>query len=656
MNLTGWLPEDTLRGPDGKVRPIAWLLLATVLFMAASHIAQLWLLILPSGQFKALHLGLALIVVFLTRAQLENGWARRILGVALAVLSLLCCAYVIWMFDALVNERMFGPSAGDMVVGSALLVVTLIATASTWGWTIPVLAVLTLLYASFGNVFESHLLYHSGVSFDRLISYTSIPFFQGLLGSMTGQSASLIFIFMIFAGLLKSTGGIDFILTVAGRLGGRTAGGPAKVAVIGSGLMGMISGSTVANVASTGTITIPLMKQNGFKPEQAGAIEAVASNGGQFMPPIMGLTAFLIAGMTGISYPTIMFAALMPALIYYGNLLVAVHFLAVAQGLRGISGDGKAAAALRVGAEVKQYLHLIAGLVLLVYLLSVAIPPAHSGMIASAFIVVAEFGKQLYIHRNAPMEGVRATCRRVISGLYDGVGNGAQIAVVIGAIGIIVDMLTVTGFAQKLSNIMLSVAGDGPWMLLLLAAISCLVFGLGMPTPAAYSIVAVLAAPALVDYGIDVLAAHMYVFFYANMSAVTPPVALAALVGAKIAGADYMRTAIKATCLGLPGFILPVMFIISPELLMLEGSVAQRGLTFVAVLAMFVALNAAISGTTFERGMPIVMRSAMLICAALLAWPSPVIRIAGLALLAIAFVVEHRRSGAHTASPIPATK
>lgn len=644
--LRDWLPGALPVDLNGRVLAGSWLLLFVVLFMVVSHVIQLWWLVLPSGQFKALHLGLGLIVLFLLQAQFAGRKIWRWAGWVLALAAFSCFAYIYAVFDALVSERMFGPSTGDLVVACVLLTLALVGATRAWGWTIPALAVLALVYGSFGYVFESDLLYHSGIRFERLISYTSIPFFQGLLGSMTGFSGSLIFVFMIFAGLLKSTGGIDFILSVSGRLSGRTAGGPAKVAVIGSGMMGMISGSTVANVASTGSITIPIMKKNGFPPEQAGAVEAVASTGGQFMPPIMGLTAFLIVGMTGISYPTVMAAALMPALIYYGNLLVAVHFAAVAGGLKGIDADEESARTLRLGAEIRQYAHLIAALALLIYLLVINVPPAHAGILACAFIVATELGKQLAIHRANPVDGLRAASSRVLSGLYEGVQNAAQIAVVIAVIGIIVDMMTITGFAQKLSNLILAMAAGDLWVLLLLAAASCLVFGLGMPTPAAYSIVAVLGAPALVEFGVHLLAAHMFVFFYANMSAITPPVALAALVGSKIAGGDYIKTALRATRLGLPGFVLPILFIVSPELLMLEGGWFDRALAFAAMLALFVALNAALTGTAFVGGMPPLMRAAMILATAALAWPSTTMRVLGLIAAAILFAIEYRRAGA----------
>jgi len=293
--------------------------------MALSHALQVWTLFIPSSLFKTYHLCIAAIFLSLLSAQRCAALWLKNFHLLLAAIALFCLVYIFVSFDALISERMFGPSTVDVVVGILLLSTVVIIAKGVWGITIPFIAIGALIYGYYGWWFSSDLLYHSGVKFSRLISYTSIPFFEGLLGSMTGLSGSLIFAFMLFAGLLRSTGGIDFILTIASRLAGRSPGGPAKVAVIGSGIMGMISGSTVANVASTGSITIPLMKKHGFTGSYAGAVEAVASTGGQFMPPVMGLTAFLIVGITGVPYPEVMLAALLPAGIYYGNLLFAVH-------------------------------------------------------------------------------------------------------------------------------------------------------------------------------------------------------------------------------------------------------------------------------------------------------------------------------------------
>lgn len=608
------IPREFHDAHAKKMSALSWLVLVVVVVMAISHTVQLWTLFIPSSLFKTYHLCVAAIVLSLINAQQTQSLWLRTMHLALVAVSAFCLIYIFISFDALISERMFGPSDVDVIVGILLLTSIISIATGVWGITIPIIAVVALLYGYFGQWFSSDLLYHSGIKFSRLISYTSIPFFEGLLGSMTGLSASLIFVFMLFAGLLKSTGGIDFILTIASRLAGRSRGGPAQVAVIGSGIMGMISGSTVANVASTGSITIPLMQKHGFKGSYAGAVEAVASTGGQFMPPVMGLTAFLIVGITGVPYPEVMLAALLPAFIYYGNLLFAVHFHAVSSEMQIDTSEAKQGTGISLWAELKQYGHLVVAIALLVYLLLGRMPPGHAAVIATIFIIASELIKQLFVSGGSFGDSLRNWLYRILAGLHEGVRNGAQLAVVIAVIGVLVDMMTVTGFAQKLSNLMLSVAEGNLLLLLVLAALSCLIFGLGMPTPAAYSLVAVVGAPALVGYGIDVLAAHMYVFFFANMSAVTPPVALAALVASKLAKDSYMHTAFLASRLAIPGFVLPFLFIYNPELLMLEGSLSTRALTFVTTLLGFVALNAALSGTLFQSGMPVSMRCIVAAC------------------------------------------
>ncbi len=626
--MTKFLPDEYLRNERGRIRLSSILVLVLIIGMAISHIVQVWTLFIPSSLFKTFHLCMAIATLFVIAAQNDNRLFLKCLRYIMAAAAFGCLAYIFVSFDALINERMFGPSQADLVVGLVLLTAAITAATGVWGLTIPILAVGALAYGYFGASFSGDLFYHSGIKFERLISYTSIPFFEGLLGSMTGLSGSLIFVFMLFAGLLKSTGGIDFIITLATRLGGYSRGGPAQVAVIGSGIMGMISGSTVANVASTGSITIPLMKRHGLRSSYAGAVEAVASTGGQFMPPVMGLTAFLIVGITGVPYGTVMLAALMPALIYYGNLIIAVHLYAVSSDLSPSAYD-LSEPKMSLRGEIMQYGHLVLAVALLVYLLIGRMPPGHAAVIAALFIVVAETLKQLLVHKKNLAEGARQAVNRILTGLYDGVKNGVQLAVVIAVIGILVDMMTTTGFAQKLSNLMLGVAEGNLLLLLALAAISCLVFGLGMPTPAAYSLVAVVGAPALVDFGVDILAAHMFVFFCANMSAITPPVALAALVAAKLANANYASTALIATRLGLPGFVLPFLFVLYPELLMLEGSIGTRVLAFTLTLLSFVALNVALSGTLLRPSVALWKRGLALIAAICLIYPSLISKFAG---------------------------
>jgi TRAP transporter 4TM/12TM fusion protein len=620
--------------------------LVLALIAAAIHLYQTATYALPSGQFKNLHVGLSLIVVYLSLAEVAQKSAAKYLRIVLALLCLLPLVYIHLQFDALISDRMFEASTFDTIVSAILCLTTLTAVWLQWGATIPLIAGASLLYAYLGAYLPGELFFHSGIELGRLLSYASIPFFQGILGSLTSMSASIVFIFMLFAGLLKATGGIELIMTAARAMGGRTRGGPAQIAVFSSGFMGMISGSTVANVASTGAMTIPMMKRFGFRAEHAAAIEAVASTGGQFAPPVMGLTAFLIVGMTGIPYNKIMLAATLPALVYYGYLVAAVNLQARADESRMAAAVTPAlpgAPDLTLRDALRQYGHLFIAVVVLVWLLAVQMPPAFAAAWAMAIIALTETAKQLWIAGRKPLRGLAAAVRVLARGLDDGVRTGAQLAIVIAAIGIFVDVLVTTGFAQKLSYLILDLASGQLWLILLMTAVACLVFGLGMPTPAAYILVALLGVPALERVGVPLLAAHMFVFYFANMSAITPPVAVAALVAAKLAGASYFRTAFAACRLGLAGFVLPFVFVYAPAILLLEGGAVRQWATFLAALLGLVAINAALIGHGVSR-LSIPLRSAVAFAAALLLQFELSVSVAGAAIVLAIFGLQYFRN------------
>lgn len=604
---------------------------ATAVVVALLHLWQTATYAISSGQFKNLHLGLSLFLVCLALgAESAGRWRKRALWL-LAMLALVPLAYVHLEFDALVSERMFEPSAADAAIAVLLIGTTLIAVSLQWGPTIPIIALAALSYAYFGAYMPGALLFHPGVDLSRLLAYASIPYFQGTLGSLTGMSASIVFIFMLFSGVLKAAGGIDLILSAARAIGGRSKAGPAHVAVLSSGFMGMVSGSTVANVASTGSMTIPMMKRFGFRAEHAAAIEAVASTGGQFAPPVMGLTAFLIVGMTGIPYSEIMLAAVLPALVYYVYLLGAVSLQYGSDACSGAPeeqnpDDRDGSPGFR--RLLREHGHLMLGIGVLVYLLVIQLPPAFAAAGALATIAATETVKQIVISRARPLVGLANATRTLVRGLEDGALSGAQLAIVIAAIGIFVDVVVTTGFAQKISYLMLDVASDTLWLLLGMTAAASLLFGLGMPTPAAYILVALLGVPALERVGVPRLAAHMFVFYFANMSAITPPVAVAALVAAKLAGAKYFATAFAACRFGLAGFTLPFLFVYAPAILLLQGGALQGALTSAGALVALLALNCALTG--FLAGaMSILQRLLMALAAASILWFEPIISLAG---------------------------
>ncbi|MCB8887831.1 TRAP transporter permease [Vreelandella malpeensis] len=592
------------------------LVLVLTLVMVTTHLFQVFNYYLPSGQFKALHLGLALLIIFATAfGDTTRGWMRLVYAAGFAVAGY-TMGYVLIEYQGLITDRVFGPEPADVVVGCLLIGVCLIAAWQQWGATIPVIGIIGLLYGYFGNRIPVELLYHGGMGFERLVSYASIPNFQGVLGSLTELSAGTIFIFMVFAGLLKSTGGIDFIMGFATKLAGNSKGGQAKIAVLASAFMGMISGSTVANIASTGTMTIPTMKRTGFKGSFAGAVEAVASTGGQMTPPVMGLTAFLMVGVTGLAYDQVILAAAIPAGLYYFYLLLAVHLQAARDGILPTRHDTEGTPSLPARTLLVRYGHLLVAIAILVYLLVSRMPPSYAAAYGCLAIVVLELISSAARHYQNPLAGIGSAAARIVDGLRDGGFSGATIAVIVAVIGIFVEVLTATGFAQKLSYLMLGLAGGNLGILLLIAAVACLIFGLGLPTSAAYILVALLTAPALIDMGLSMMAAHMFVLYFAVFSALTPPVAVASLIAARIAEASYFATSMQAVKIGLPGFFLPFLFVARPELLMLEGTwYDQLLVTLISVLAL-AALNVAMVGHGFVRT-PWAVRLLLLVAATL---------------------------------------
>lgn len=592
--LAGYFTDD-----EGDPRLIALTGLAGIAYVVG-HVVQIIYYVLPAGQFKIMHVGGAVALVFLSAAARSAGTLSRWLHLALAVVALVIIWYVFSEHQLLTTQRPFLPNTADLIVASALLATCLYASLREWGWVVSMIAVVGLLYGYFGQSMPEGLLYHGGITLNRLIGYTSIPYFSGLLGSLVELSAGTIFPFMLFAAALQATGCVDFIMQLAYRLGGRTRAGPAQIAIISSGMMGMVSGSSVANVASTGALTIPLMKRVGFKPEFAGAVEAVASTGGQITPPVMGLAAFLIVGLTGIPYGEVVIAAVFPALIYYLYLMLAVHLRAMKRGIDA-SADATLAEELGSGGDSlwRSCLHnahfFIATTFLVWQLLETNLAGRTS--IQATGVLLA-----LYILRELALDwrsvGAIATgiARLIGRTAYLGAMQGAQIAVVVAIIGVLVDILTVTGFAQKLSFFMLELAGGSLWLLLIVAAIACLAFGLGLPTSAAYILVALMGAPALVELGVPLLAAHFFVFFFANLSAITPPVAVCCLVAAKIAQGNFFRTSFIAVRLGLPGFVLPFLFAVHPEILGIEANIAYTALVSTMALLGVVALNVVLEG------------------------------------------------------------
>ncbi len=417
------------------------------------------------------------------------------------------------------------------------------------GLALVAIAMVFLAYAFLGPWLPGFL-EHKGYDAKRFFSYVFTD--NGVLGPTTAVSSTYIILFIIFAAFLQSSKVGDYFVNFAFAAAGRARGGPAKVSVFASGLMGMINGTSAGNVVSTGSLTIPLMKKVGYKPQSAGAIEAAASTGGQIMPPIMGAGAFIMAEITGIPYTELVVAALIPAVLYFASIYFMVDFEASRTGMRGMSSDE-----LPKLKDLVRQAYLFLPIVILIGALFTGYSVIRAGTLAIASAAVVSW---LTPYKMGPKEMIEA--------LSSGSRMSVQIIVVCACAGLIVGVISLTGVGARFSALLFDLAQQSQLLALIFAMGIAVILGMGMPTTAAYAVAASVVAPGLIEIGIQPLVAHFFVFYFAVVSAITPPVALAAYAGAAIAGSEPMRTSVASFRVGLAAFIVPFMFFYSPGLLM----------------------------------------------------------------------------------------
>ena len=462
----------------------------------------------------------------------------------------------------------------------------------------------------------------------RTMFYT----FNGIFGGPISVCAKFIVVFIIFGAFLERTGIAQFFINLANAVAGAAPGGPAKVAVISSALCGMVSGSSVGNTVTTGSVTIPMMKKTGYKPEFAGAVEAAASTGGQIMPPIMGAAAFLMAEFTGEPYGTIAMRAILPAVLYFTGIYIAVHLEAKKLGLKGIPRDQ-----LPRIRRLLPKIYLLAPLVLLVIMVSTNMyTMAFSAAIAIvAAVAVGLLNNVVEIAGKSENRDDFLTFGKIIDALEGGAKGSITVAVACGVAGIISGCITVTGLASKLLSTIVSLSGGHMIIALVLTMICCIVLGMGVPTTANYCIMAATCAPILTDpsIGVNIMAAHFFVFYFGIVADITPPVALAAYAGSAIAKADPMKTGFNATKLAIAAFIVPYIFAISPQMLFVDVSSAFQ-VVQICITALFgiFGVAAALNGYLY-RPIPLVLRLAMAVGGLCMMIPGTVSDIIGFVLV-----------------------
>ncbi|MBY8977965.1 TRAP transporter fused permease subunit [Rhodobacteraceae bacterium NNCM2] len=562
-------------GKPVKVLDLALIVVGCLMFLYQMVSTQH--LFLGTYEHQAVHLGFILALLFIYQARKYKKPLGIGVNLMLAVIGVAASAYVFANVDHL--EEVFGyPDLIDVVVGVALIALVIIATYNIWGVTLPLVAALFVGYFLWGDYLPGQL-YHRPFNFDYVVSYLSIGL-SGIFGTFLGISANQVFLFVVFGALLGVIRVNDFFLE-AGKIAGKAfQGGPGQTAVVSSGLIGMISGAAVANVAVTGAFTIPYMKQVGYKPQHAGAIEATASTGGQLMPPVMGAAAFLMASFLGVSYDTIMLAGIFPAMLYFWGVMLGVQFLAVRNNIRPPIEQIDFRLLLR-------RLPLFGlPLAVLIFMLLMQYSPANAAFWAIILAVALAFLDPQ----------TRPNFFELVRSLAHGALVGAQIGVSLAIVGLVAQTLITTGLGNKIAGLVEILSGGNLLIGLLLTMVVSIILGCGVPTSAAYTLVAIVVIPIVVKMGIEPISAHFFSFYFAVISSLTPPVALAALAAAGLAGAPYFKTSLSAAKLAISGFIIPFLIVFNPALTMHpEGVVSALG-TAIAVPLGMTALTAAIYG------------------------------------------------------------
>lgn len=552
---------------------------------------------------------------------------------ALSGVSVAACAYVVVNYDKIMTTLPWATTL-DMALTAGLVLAVLELGRRTVGLIFPVLVLIGLGYAMLGNHLPGPLR-HRGFD-SAFVTETIFLGDLGIWGMLTGVAATVIAAFVLFGALLLHTGGGQAFMDLAMRLGGRQPGGAAKIATIASGLFGMISGSAVANVATTGNFTIPMMIRLGYPRPFAAAVEAVASTGGQIAPPIMGAAAFVMAEILGVSYWTIIVGAILPAMLFYLSVFMTVHFVALRRGLAIVPEDEMPAwASILAPRRVLPILAALGGLGVGIWLGRSIATSAFYGIVGLLIAFVATEAGRLPL---------RDMAGKLLDGLEDAGKGMVIIGVLLAGAQVLVSMINLTGIGVTLSSLIVSVAGDRVVLVAIIVGLVCLIMGMGLPTTAAYVLVAAVLAPAMTAVGIDPLAAHLFVFYFATISVITPPVCVAVFVGSGIAQTNWLPAAGEAVRLGAVTYIVPFLLLLYPGML-LGGGPLDILEAVAAGLVLVIAVPALLSGARVmgPRALDIAIYAAAI---GLAIYPQPVTPFLALAILAGAYVMgrQHRRA------------
>ncbi len=546
-------------------------------------------------QFLAIVLGLGIATVFLTRRwNGDFGGPLPWIDLFLAVLGMGTLLYAGVDYENLLNQVAFRPPE-LVAIGTIVVVLVMEGLRRSTGWVLFGLIGVFLVYAPFGHLVPGDFVGRK-VHLAQLVQYIGFDP-SAVFGTPLAVASSIVVMFILMGKLLFKAGGGDFFTDLAQGTTGRTRGGSAKIAIVASALFGSISGSAVSNVASTGVITIPLMRKAGYRAVDAGAIESVASTGGQLMPPIMGAAAFLMAEFLEIPYSAVMVAAFFPAILYYFAIFLQVDLIAAKREIRILDEDLPAARRVLVDGW-----HFLLPILVLLYALFWLHVEAEVGALwASAVIVVAGMIR--------PYKGRRMSPRDVVATLWETGRSTVELILIVAAAGFVIGILNITGLGFALTLFLVNTAGSQLWVLLLIAAAICILLGMGMPTSGVYVLLATLVAPAIIEAGVEPLAAHMFILYFGMMSMITPPIALAAFAAAAITGESALKTGFSAMRFGWVAYLVPFLFVYSPTILMF-GDALEITVDLVAVTGGVILITIALVGY-FRRSVPVIFRVAL---------------------------------------------
>jgi TRAP transporter 4TM/12TM fusion protein len=534
----------------------------------------------PALQQRSIHLAFALILTFFIYPFKKGGnpKASLALNIFFSIGALLTCGNITFVIYYVLYERAGAATSIDIVLGFVLIILVLDMTRRIMGWALPIITLIFMAYGFLGSHIHLPYISHPGMDISRFISYEYLST-EGLFTVPLGVSATFIAVFVIFAAFLVNSGVGEFFMQAATAIAGDKTGGPAKVAVVSSALMGSVSGSAVGNVVTTGSITIPLMKRMGYPAILAAGIEGTASTGGQIMPPLMGAAAFIIASYIGKPYLIICVAAFIPAVLSFLSVFIMVHFEAERYNIKGLPKEGLP----KLLPVLKKRGHLVFPIGVLVFMLVMGATAMKAGFYSIISVILI----------SSLQKDTRMGIKEILLAMENGAKAVLPIAAACACSGIVVGVLTLTGLGLKMSYLLVQIAHGSLPALLLLAMLASILLGMGITTTAAYLLVAIIIAPVLVQMGVSELAAHMFVFYYAVISTITPPVALAAYAAAGIAETDPFKTALVGFRVGIAKFVVPFYIIYTPEIMLLSGKPLR--IIFVLVMS-FVGIWALAGG------------------------------------------------------------